>query len=65
MTLVELIIAFVVVALALFLLGLLFDALNTEARVRQVAYILVIVLLVLWALQRFGLLGPLGNIRVN
>jgi len=62
MSLVSLIVVLVV-------LGLVMWAINSfipmEANIKRVLNIAVVIFLVIWLLQAFGLFGPLGNIRIG
>ena len=62
MSLISLIITLVVV-------GLLLWAVNSfipmEARIKQILNVVVIIAVIVWLLMAFGVLGPIGNIRIG
>jgi hypothetical protein len=49
--------------------GVLLWAINTfipmDGKIRSILNAVVVILLILWLLQAFGVLGSLGNIRVG
>ena len=61
MSLVSLIVTLVVV-------GLLLWAVNSfipmEVRIKQILNVVVIIAVIIWLLMAFGVLGPMGQIRV-
>lgn len=61
MTLLSLILAIIVVGVLLWLTSFI----PMDATVRRILQVVVIVVLVLWLLQSFGLLGSLNRVRLN
>lgn len=52
----------------LLVVGLLLWAVNQfpiDATIKKIIYVITIVFVCLWLLQALGLLGPIGNIRIN
>jgi hypothetical protein len=57
------------VIVTIVVVGVLLWALNTfipmDGKIRSILNAVVVILLVLWLLQAFGVLGSLGNVRVG
>lgn len=55
--------------IAIIVVGVLLWAVNNfipmDGKIKSILNALVVILLILWLLQAFGVLGPIGNIRVN
>lgn len=55
--------------IAIIVVGVLLWAVNNfipmDGKIKSILNALVVILLILWLLQAFGILGPIGNIRVN
>ena len=62
MTLVGLILTLVILGLVMYLINTLVPM---DAGIKKILNIAVILIVVLWLIQSFGLLGPIGNIRVR
>lgn len=62
MSLISIIVTIAVVGLILWAINSLIPM---EARVKSILNAVVIICLILWLLQAFGVLGSLGNIRVG
>ncbi|HEY2069969.1 MAG TPA: Thivi_2564 family membrane protein [Rhizomicrobium sp.] len=62
MSLISLIVALAVVGLFLWLVN---TFIPMDARIRQILNVVVLIVVVIWLLQVFGLLGDLGAIRVG
>ena len=62
MSLISLIVTLVIVGLALWIIN---TYIPMDAKVKSILNIAVVIFLVLWLLQAFGLLGDLGAIRVG
>ena len=59
----------ITVIVALAVVGVLLWLLNTkvpmDGTIKQIINVVVIIIVVLWLLQGFGLIGSLRNIRIN
>jgi uncharacterized membrane protein YwzB len=56
------------IVVVLFVIGLLMWALNQfpiDAMIKKIIYVVVVVFVVIWLLQSFGLLGAIGDIRIK
>lgn len=62
MDIVQLIVVLVVVGILLYLVN---NYIPMDGKIKSILNVVVVVLVVLWLLQGFGLLGPLGNIRIR
>jgi hypothetical protein len=62
MTLIGLIITLVLVGVLLWLVN---AYIPMDAKIKNILNIAVVILVILWLIQAFGLLGPLGDIRVR
>lgn len=62
MPLINLIIILVVVGLLLWLVN---NYIPMDRKIRTILNVIVVIVVVLWLLQVFGILGPIGNIRVG
>lgn len=62
MTLLSLIVVLVVLGLVMYLIN---SFVPMDASIKRILNIAVVIFLVLWLLQSFGLLGPLGQIRIG
>ena len=62
MPLINLIIILVVVGLLLWLVN---NYIPMDRKIRTVLNVIVVIVVVLWLLQVFGILGPIGNIRIG
>lgn len=62
MTLIGLIITLVLVGVLLWLVN---AYIPMDARIKNILNIAVVILVILWLIQAFGLLGPLGDIRIR
>jgi hypothetical protein len=62
MSLISIIIALIVVGVLLWLVN---SQIPMDGNVKRILNGVVIVVLVLWLLQSFGLIGSLGNIRIR
>lgn len=55
--------------LAIIVVGILLWAVNSfipmDGKIKSILNAVVVILLILWLLQAFGVLGPIGNIRVK
>lgn len=56
------------VVVVLIVVGVLLWLVNTyipmDSKIKQILNVVVVIAVVLWLLQAFGLLGPLGDIRI-
>ena len=62
MSLIGLVISLVVVGVLLWLLN---TYVPMDAKIRQITNVVVVIVVVIWVLQGFGVLGPLQNIRIR
>src|SRR5262245_8778991 len=62
MSLVSLIFVLVVLGLVMYLINVFIPM---DATIRRILNIAVVIFLVIWLIQAFGLLGPLGSIRIG
>jgi len=62
MSLVSLIIVLVVLGLVMWLINAFIPM---DATIKRILNIAVVVFLIIWLMQAFGLLGPLGNLRIG
>ncbi len=57
------------VVVTLIVIGVLLWLVNAyipmDSKIKQILNAVVVIAVVLWLLQAFGLLGPLGNIRIG
>lgn len=61
--------SFLTIIIAVIIVGVLLWAVNNfipmDGKVKGILNAIVIIVLILWLLQVFGVLGTLGNVRVN
>ena len=62
MSLIGLVISLVVVGVLLWLLN---TYVPMDAKIRQITNVVVVIAVVIWVLQGFGVLGPLQNIHIR
>lgn len=62
MSLLSLIVVLIVVGVLLWLVN---NYIPMDGKIKSILNAVVVILVVLWLLQVFGLLGPLGGIRVG
>lgn len=62
MSLLSLIIAIIVVGILLWAVN---NFIPMDGKIKSILNAVVVILLILWLLQAFGILGPIGGIRVN
>lgn len=62
MSLIGLVISLVVVGILLWLLN---TYVPMDGKIRQIINVVVVIAVVIWVLQSFGVLGPLQNIRIR
>lgn len=62
MSLGALIVVLVVLGLVMFLIN---TYIPMEASIKRILNIAVVIFLIIWLIQAFGLLGPVGNIRIG
>lgn len=62
MPLINLLVVLIVVGLLLWLVN---NYIPMDRKIKTILNIVVVIFVVLWLLQVFGILGPIGNIRVG
>ena len=62
MSLINLLVVLVVVGVLLWLVN---NYIPMDGKIKQILNVVVVILVVIWLLQSFGLLGPLGGIRIG
>lgn len=62
MSLIGLVVTLIVVGVLLWLVN---THIPMDAKIKQILNVVVVIAVVLWLLQAFGVLGSLGEIRVN
>jgi hypothetical protein len=62
MPLINLVVVLIVVGLLLWLVN---NYIPMDRKIKNILNIVVVVFVVLWLLQVFGILGPIGNIRIG
>ena len=62
MPLINLVITLIVVGVLLWLVN---NYIPMDGKIKQILNAVVVIGVVVWLLQAFGLLGPLGNIRIG
>jgi cation transporter-like permease len=62
MSLLTLIVVLIVVGVLLWLVN---NYVPMDGKIKSILNAVVVILVVLWLLQAFGLLGPIGNIRLG
>ena len=62
MSLISLIVTLVVVGVLLWLIN---TYIPMDGKIKQILNVVVVILVILWLLQAFGLLGSFGGIRVG
>lgn len=62
MSLLSLIIAIIVVGVLLWAVN---NFIPMDGKIKSILNAIVVIVLILWLLQAFGVLGSVGNIRVN
>ena len=62
MSLLSLIVVLVIIGILMYLINAFIPM---DASIKRILNVVVIVFLVIWLIQAFGLLGPLQNIRIG
>jgi hypothetical protein len=62
MSLISIVVILIVVGVLLWLAN---TYIPMDAKIKAILNVVVVVVVVLWLLQAFGLLGPLGGIRIG
>jgi hypothetical protein len=62
MSLINLVVILIVVGVLLWLVN---TYIPMDRKIKNILNIVVVVFVVLWLLQVFGILGPIGNIRIG
>ena len=62
MPLINLVITLIVVGVLLWLVN---SYIPMDGKIKQILNVVVVIAVVIWLLQAFGLLGSLGNIRIG
>jgi hypothetical protein len=61
--------SFLSIIIAIIIVGVLLWAVNSfipmDGKIKGILNAIVVIVLILWLLQVFGVLGSLGNVRVN
>lgn len=59
----------ITICVVLIVVGVLLWVVNTaipmDANIKKVLNVVVLLVVVLWLLQVFGLIGPIGNVRIR
>jgi hypothetical protein len=62
MTLIGLIVTLVIIGLILWLIN---NYLPMDQKIKTILNVAVVIVVILWLIQAFGLLGPLGDIKIR
>ena len=62
MPLINLVVTLIVVGILLWLVN---TYIPMDGKIKQILNVVVVIAVVLWLLQAFGVLGPIGSIRVG
>jgi hypothetical protein len=62
MTLIGLIVTLVIIGMILWLIN---SYIPMDSKIKNILNVAVVIVVILWLIQAFGLLGPLGDIKIR